>query len=293
MLFRLFLTVWSRLGHLPLAWLHFLGRVLGVCYWLLPNRERRTILTNLALCFPKLKERQRMALCRRTLQQTGCNLMELSVIWFRPLSEVRDLVQGIHGKEHLQRAPGQGLILLLPHLGNWELMGLIQSPQKELIALYRPPRKSQLEPLMKQARERSGMTIVPTSSRGVKRIYLALQRGGVTCILPDQVPKSNRAAVFAPFFGHQALTMLLAYRMARKTGAKVVLGYAERLPRGQGFHIHYQPLPAGFYDDDPQQAAAAMNQGLERMIRESPEQYQWSYKRFRSQPEGAPSPYRR
>jgi Kdo2-lipid IVA lauroyltransferase/acyltransferase len=293
MLFRLFLTLWRRLGCLPLAWLHLLGRLLGLCYWLVPNRERHTALINLALCFPELSERRRKALCRRTLQQMGCYLMELPVIWFRPMSEVTALVRKSSGEEHLRRAPGQGLILLSPHLGNWELVGLIQPPDEEFVALYRPPRKGQLEPLMKQARERNGMTIVPTDSRGVKQIYLALQRGNLTCLLPDQVPKSNSASVFAPFFGQPALTMLLVNRLVKKTGAKVVIAYAERLPRGEGFHIHYRPAPAGVDDDDPQRAATAVNLGLEAVIRESPEQYQWSYKRFRIQPGDAPSPYRR
>jgi KDO2-lipid IV(A) lauroyltransferase len=292
MLFRLFLSLWRRLGRLPLAWLHACGRMLGLCYALLPNRERRTIRINLALCFPELDESRREALCRRTLQQMGCSLMELPLIWFRPLAEVRRLVCETRGEEHLQRAPGQGLILLLPHLGNWELIGLLLPAREEVTSLYRPPRKGQLEAMIKQARERSGATLVPTDNRGVKRIYQALQRGGATCVLPDQEPKADSASVFAPFFGHPALTMLLINRLAKKTGAKIVLAYAVRLPRGAGFRIHYRPAPAGLDDADPRQAASAMNRALEAVIREYPEQYQWSYKRFRSQPEGQRSPYR-
>ncbi len=293
MLFRLFIALWRRLGRLPLAWLHAIGRLLGLCYWLLPNRERRATRINLALCFPELSERQREAVCRRTLQQIGCSLMELPAVWFRPMSEVKGLVREIRGEEQLKRAPGQGLILLLPHLGCWEIVGLMQTPGEAVTSLYRPPRKRRLEALIKQARERSGSTLVPTDNQGVRRIYQCLQQGGVTCILPDQQPHSSRAAVFAPFFGQPALTMLLINRLAKKTGAKIVFACAERLPRGAGFDIHYRPAPADIGADDPRQAATALNQGLEAVIRECPEQYQWSYKRFRSQPGDAPSPYRR
>ncbi len=292
MLIRMFIALWRRLGGLPLVWLHTIGRTLGFFYWLLPNRERRTTLINLALCFPELSERQRQAMCRRALQQMGCSLMEFATIWFRPTAAVSGLVRQVNGEEHLQRESGQGLIVLLPHLGCWEIIGVLLPARERVTSLYRPPRKRQLESLIKQARERSGSTLVPTDNQGVKRIYQALQQGGTTCILPDQQPKTTSASVFAPFFGQPALTMLLINRLARKTGAKIVIGYAERLPRGQGYHIHYQPAPAGLDAADPQRAAEALNQGLEAVIRQCPDQYQWSYKRFRSQPDEATSPYR-
>jgi KDO2-lipid IV(A) lauroyltransferase len=293
MLFRFLIALWRRLGRLPLAWLHGIGRLLGLIYWLLPNRERRTTRINLELCFPELSAAQREVMCRRALQQTGCSLMELSAVWFSPLPRVSSLVRQVSGREHLQREAGQGLILLVPHLGCWEIIGLVLPASEQVTSLYRPPRKRQLESLVKQARERSGAALVPTDSQGVRRIYQALQQGGTTCILPDQQPATTRASVFAPFFTQPALTMLLINRLVRKTGAKVVIGYAERLPKGAGYHIHYRPAPAGLDDADPQQAAAALNRGLEAVIRECPDQYQWSYKRFRSQPDGNPSPYRR
>jgi KDO2-lipid IV(A) lauroyltransferase len=219
--------------------------------------------------------------------------MELSSIWFRPVEKITGLVREVSGGEHLNRAVGQGLILLVPHLGCWEIIGLVLPQREQVTSLYRPPKMKQMETLIRQARERSGATLVPTDNQGVKRIYQTLQRGGTTCILPDQQPKSTRASVFAPFFGQPALTMLLINRLARKTGAKIVIGYAERLSGGQGYRICYCPPPAGLDDDDPQLAAEALNRGLERVIRACPEQYQWSYKRFHRQPDNVPSPYRK
>jgi KDO2-lipid IV(A) lauroyltransferase len=293
MLIRLFTALWQRMGGLPLSWLHAIGAMLGSLYGVLPNRERRTCRINLALCFPEMDEADRKRLCRRNMQHMGRSLMELSTVWFRPYDRVAGLVQHISGEEHLKRPPDQGLILLLPHLGCWEIIGLILPQREQVTSLYRPPRNSELGPMMKQARERSGATLVPTDNQGVKRIYQTLQQGGTTCILPDQQPNSQRGAAFAPFFGQPALTMLLINRLVRKTGAKVVIGYAERLPSGEGFHIHYRPGPEGLDDKDPKRAAEALNRGLEAAIRECPEQYQWSYKRFRARPDETPSPYRK
>jgi len=78
--------------------------------------------------------------------------------------------------------------------------------------------------------------VVPTDASGIRALYQALGRGEAIAVLPDQQPKEEgSAAVFAPFFGQEALTMTLLSRLARKTGAAVLYVFVERLPRGRAF----------------------------------------------------------
>ncbi|MCG8489136.1 MAG: lysophospholipid acyltransferase family protein [Chromatiales bacterium] len=293
MLERILFKLWYSLHRLPLSWLHAFGRVLGRLYTLVPNRELRIAEINLGLCFPEMNEAERHKLRNETMQQIGCTLMEMSAIWFRPLDEVMGMICTIHGEEHLVRDEGQGLIVLSPHIGCWEIVGLELQRRGRVTNLYRPPRKESFGDQIKQARERGGAELVPTDNRGVKRILQTLKSGGITGILPDQQPKSDRGAEFAPFFGHPALTMLLTNKLARKTGAKVILACAERLSGGRGYDIHYLPAPEGIADADPLRAARALNQGVETLIKLFPAQYQWSYKRFAKQPDEMPSPYKK
>ena len=288
---RLLLALLKLLARLPLSLLHRLGWIVGRLFYLIPNRERRNALTNLQLCFPELDERARMELLASSLEHTGRTLFEISAVWFRPIEQVLALIREVSGAEHLHREPGQGLIVLSPHLGCWEIAGLYLASRGPVTSLYRPPRQAIFEPIMKQARERSGAELVPTDAQGVRRLYKVLQSGGTTGILPDQQPDSDKGAAFAPFFGVPALTMLLVNRLVRKTGAKVVFCYAERLPAGGGYHIHYLPGTPELAADDPIVAATALNQGVEICVRSTPEQYQWTYKRFKDQPADSPSLY--
>ena len=290
---RLILGFLKLLARLPLSWLHRLGWLVGRLFFLLPNRERRNALINLQLCLPELDERERMELLAHSLEQTGRTLFEISAVWFRPIEQVLAMIRQVSGAEHLSRDPGQGLIVLSPHLGCWEIAGLYLASRGAVTSLYRPPRQTLFESIVKHARERSGAELVPTDAQGVRRLYKVLQAGGTTGILPDQQPDSDKGAVFAPFFGVPALTMLLINRLVRKTGAKVVYCYAERLAAGRGFHIHYLPAPPGLPAEDPGVAAGALNQGVEACVRRLPDQYQWTYKRFKDQPPGLPSPYRK
>ena len=72
----------------------------------------------------------------------------------------------------------------------------------------------------------------------------------------------------------------------------VVLMYCERLPRGRGYDVHFLPPLDGIRDRDKTRAATALNRSLERCISACPEQYIWSYKRFRLRSDGSRRAYR-
>lgn len=114
----------------------------------------------------------------------------------------------------------------------------------------------------------------------------------MTGILPDQNP--GNGGVFAPFFGIEANTMTLVHKLAEKTGAGIVIAYADRLPRGQGFITRIHPVDEqGILNREPVAAATALNQAVEMCVREQPTQYQWTYKRFKKRPEGEEKLYKK
>jgi KDO2-lipid IV(A) lauroyltransferase len=90
----------------------------------------------------------------------------------------------------------------------------------------------------------------------------------------------EQSSVTAPFFGHPAPTMTLISKLARKTGAPVVAAYAERLPRGKGFRVRFQAVDEAVSDVSAEVSAAAVNDAVETLVRLSPDQYQWTYRRF-------------
>jgi len=118
----------------------------------------------------------------------------------------------------------------------------------------------------------------------------ALKRGEKVGILPDQDP-SEGMGVFVPFFGVEANTMTLLSKLARRSGALVVVAYAQRLPRGRGFDAYFFPVGDDVLSADVERSAAALNETVERCVRHCPQQYMWSYKRYRTPPPGGRNPY--
>ena len=272
---------------LPLPLAHALGKMIGWGLLLIPNDLRRVSAVNIPLCFPELSTMQQRRLLRASLFESGKTLTEAGALWLWPAPRITALVKDISGEEHLRTAlaAGKGAILAVPHLGAWEMVGLYNSLHYPITSLYRPPRLIELNELVRYGRERLGAKLVPVDAGGVRALYQALGRGELVGMLPDQEPGVGNG-MFAPLFGIQANTMVLLSRLAAKTSAPVIFSYAQRLPRGRGYHLHFMPAPPAISQPPLEQSVTIMNNMVETLVRQTPEQYQWGYKRFRTRPAG-------
>ncbi|MGJ8688706.1 MAG: lysophospholipid acyltransferase family protein [Gammaproteobacteria bacterium] len=269
---------------LPLRLAHGLGALIGQLAWLLKTESCRTTRRNIDLCFTALSASEREDLSKKSLIETAKTACELGQVWIRPPEASLRKIIKTSGKEHLEAAiaKGTGIIILAPHLGNWELCGLFLDSCGPSTYLYKPPKLTAFEPKMLHYRGRLGAKLAPTSAKGVAMLLKALSRGELVGILPDQEPNWD-SGVFAPFFGNDALTMTLVAKLANRTEATVLSIFARRLDKSTGFEIVIQPAREGVASEDGVAAATALNATVEDCVRLAPEQYQWEYRRFKRQ----------
>jgi len=274
-------TLLSIAGRLPLSWLHALGALAGRLLEWRGAREAKVARRNVELAFPALDAAQRDAFVRRTLAETGRTTLELAKVWGLPPARALAYVVDVRGREHFDAAlaQGRGLLVAAPHHGAWELLNLYLSTLAPLTILYKAPRGEATESVLNAARGALGAEAVRAEPAGVRLLFRRLREGRVVGILPDQRPKGGEGED-APFFGHPARTMTLLSRLAEKTGAPVLLAFAQRLPRAQGFRIHFIPAEPEVASPDRVAAVAALNRGIEACVALAPEQYQWTYKRY-------------
>ncbi|GAB4360419.1 MAG: lysophospholipid acyltransferase [Gammaproteobacteria bacterium] len=269
-------------SRLPLRAVHTLGGGAGRVLGLLPNKARRRAEENLGLCFPELAPEERERWVRGVLVETAKTFFESAAIWNWPGERTLPLVTWVTGEELIAKARqgGKGVIVILPHLGCWELAALYCSSLGPMTTLYKPPRDEELGAMALAGRQRLGARLVPTDTQGILAIRKALARGEMAGILPDQYPQAG-SGVHVPFFGQPAYTMTLVARLVQKTGASLVYAFAERLPDAGGFRLHFLENPVDLTGLDVEAITAVMNQGIEACVRQIPTQYQWTYKRFR------------
>ena len=274
-----------------LKWGRNVGKMLGYCAYLTNSRMYKTSLCNLQLCFPNLSLQDRKALARLSLRHTGMMLAECGPVWLWPVDKIMREIHDVEGADLLQHArdSGKGVILLGPHHGNWELMGLYLSTLGNCSQLYQAPKNNDLDALVYTARSRGSAKMYPAKTKGVVAVLSALKKGEMVGILPDQIPVPN-AGEFVPFFNNDAYTMTLVSRLIQKTGAKAFLAYAKRTDKG--FKIIIKESDNNVYAEHMPNSLIGLNKTVELAVKDAPEQYQWEYKRFRYQPEGKREPYK-
>ncbi|WP_372742972.1 lysophospholipid acyltransferase family protein [Neptunomonas sp.] len=287
------IAVLGLMSLLPLKWAQSIGAFIGKR----AEKNQNSVLgritkINIELCFPELSSEQRNRLIQESLIETGKTFSEMGMSWMWPPARTLKTIKEVNNEALVNDSlrHGSGVIVIAPHLGNWEVLNLYLSERYTLTAMYRPPKLKLMDDMIKKMRARLGTKLAPADSSGVRIVMKALKRGEMVGILPDQEPSAG--GVYSPFFGQPAYSMKLLAQLVRQTGARVICGYAERLENAAGFNLHFVEADPSIYDKDLALAVEGMNRSVERCVRALPAQYQWEYKRFNHQPEGLLSPYR-
>jgi len=266
-------------ARLPLSWLQSAGALSGRVALRASGAFRRKTEQHLAIAGLPVTE-----LATASAGQVGAAAAETLWIWFSRDERLKPLIR-TEGMEWLlaAKASGRGVILLTPHLGSFEAAARMVAFSFPITVLYKPPRGALGHSLILEGRNRPGVHLAPASASGVRSLVRALRRGEAIGVLPDQVP-SQGEGTWVPFFNRLAYTMTLPERLARLTGAVVLMGHAERLQHGQGWQMRIEPL-----ETDP--TPLEVNRAMEKIIRRLPEQYFWGYNRYKAPP-GVSQPVR-
>ena len=269
-------ALFKLLSGLPLSALHAIGAAVGWLVYLLSPSYRRKLKDNLGRAGYQHQLSQ-------AIRESGKSMFELPFVWCAAPEKVLRTAK-IENWDLVQTAldANTGVILLTPHLGCFEIIAQAIAEKTPLTALYRPPRKALLKPLIEGARARRNLLLAPANLAGVRALLKALKKGQAIGLLPDQVPQ-NGEGVWANFFGKPAYTMTLSAKLHQMSGAPIILSYAERLAFGRGFVIRFVPFEEEL-GTTPQQQAAAINIAMEKLIARCPAQYIWSYNRYKTPP---------
>jgi KDO2-lipid IV(A) lauroyltransferase len=173
---------------------------------------------------------------------------------------------------------GKGILYLTPHLGCFEVTAQYLSTHAPITVLYRPPKQAWLQTMIEAGRARAQLHLAAADLSGVRGLLKALKRGEAVGMLPDQAPRAGEGR-WLDFFGRPAYTMTLAARLV-ETGASVIMVWAERLPAGAGYHFHLQ-APTQPISGSIEERALQINQQIEVLVRQCPQQYLWGYNRYK------------
>jgi len=155
---------------MPPVWARALGRAVGASLYHFNGRMRRVTIRNLELAYPGWTPDMRRVVTRQSVQSTEELMSEMGRVWTQPCTQTAALleVDGLGSvKEPL--ASGQDVIVLGPHLGNWERLGVHLATLGKLVALYAPISLKKLDQLVHRGRQCTGK-LVPKTPRGIAEL---------------------------------------------------------------------------------------------------------------------------
>jgi KDO2-lipid IV(A) lauroyltransferase len=275
---------------LPFSWQLAIGRRLGRVLARVAPRRRRIVNANLAACFPELSAEEREALAARHFEAVGLSFIEMAIGWFSPLERLRRLVR-IEGLEHLEHAKslGRGVIILSAHLTPLETgFALFEEVCPGISCMYRPQRNAMMDALILRGRSRFATEQIPRDD--VRALLRRLKAGGVVAYMPDQTYLGNQSALL-PFFGVPAMTNIAAPKIAKLGDAAILPYFFRRLSGTAGYVGAFGAPIESAAGEDPAEVTRRWVEALERHIRLAPEQYVWSYKKFKGRPAPFPNLY--
>ena len=244
------------------------------------SKTAEVIDINLRTCMPQLLEHRRERLVVERLHHMVYLFFEFAQLRFWSLDRLLAHVE-VEGEDVLRESfdAERGILLLVPHFGNWELLSVYLGHHFTVSALYDPPKQGGLEAQIVQARERFAGRMFPIGVAGMRSVFKELRGGGLVAVLPDQVP-TFEGGEYVPFFGRPALTMTLPRTLQERTACDVIFAAARRSVDSK------QPRYCLSFTRLDDADLEIMNTHIQQLAETFPEQYQWEYKRFRRPPEG-------
>ncbi len=194
------------------------------------------------------------------------------------------------GFEHYQTAKqrGAGVLFATAHLGNWELSAFAHALMTERMnVVVRPLDNPLIDDLVETRRALSGNFLL--SKREFARgILQALRKNEPVGILVDQNSSAD-TDIFVPFFGKPASTSLAFAKLAARSGAAVIPGFAVWSREERKYILRFYPeVPM---TGDAAEDTARIQSSIEAAIRENPDQWLWIHRRWKTRPPGEPGLY--
>ena len=288
---RLVLGFLWLLSWLPLAVQAAIGRSLGRLLWITAGSRRRIALRNLELTMPELSVARRREIAYENFQWIARSFLERGLLWHASHDRLKRLIHVEGDIGFAARTPG-AVMWLVPHFVALDVAGVAtQLLQTRLVgSIYQKQSIAAFDQAIRQGRLRFGNGDVFSRHEKALPLIRAIRRGYAFFNLPD-MDFGPQEAVFVPFMGVPAATLLAPSKMAKALAMKVQPVVAEILPGGQGYRVRFLEPWTDFPTDDPVADAARMNDWIGSEVRRNPSQYYWVHKRFKTRPPGEASLY--
>jgi heptosyltransferase-2 len=267
---------------LPVRLLFAIGSFMGWWAWLLLPKYRRLARRNLEIAFAKEKSPLELRrIVRRNFQWLSANLVCTLKMVSMPMEKMTRYIEAenldaVHSALHT----GRPVVLLLSHIGPWELAAQLvphYAPYARIGSPYQKLGNRYIQRDVSRRRARTGSELFDRSEGFHKPIEL-LRSGGLLGIFADQ--HAGDHGLWTPFFGRLASSSPLPGLLAKRTGATVMAAAIHTEGPARWRMVFTPRLDAA--GDSVDSITAKANETLEQQVRRAPEDWLWVHNRWKT-----------
>jgi len=254
-----------------------------------PKRHRRA-LANLAIAFPEKPEAERLEICMAHWENLGRVMAETMQIdrLIEDPQRIRIVSERLFGRYKDKLGPAIGVSL---HMGNWELaIWPFVEARANPAAVYRSVNNPYIDRYLRWQRRnlypgglfgRGKVEGEHGDDQKTARILTDfVRRGGRLGLVCDLY---DRTGLPVPFFGQDARTQAIGAMIARRVGSRIWMSCCKRVGTSSRFEIEIRELRVPRtrnIGEDVRWIMVEMQKQFEAWVREAPEQWMWSNRRW-------------
>jgi KDO2-lipid IV(A) lauroyltransferase len=246
------------------------------------------IYNNISLSFPEKSPAE----IKKIVKGTYNNLAEVMVdtICLAGAKRRNDLnhVTWINLDKHLERTKGRDWIFMSAHYGCWEyfLLWTLIDPDSHIMGVYHPVKSVVFEHFYRRLRN-FGPNVHQVTMQETVRHYIK-NRGKdeqiVLGLISDQTPNLRPDTEWYDFLNRKTAFIDGSEKLAMRFKIPVYFTHIERIKAGH-IAIRLDEIYDGVEEVEPNEITRRYAAALEKMIKERPELWMWSHKRWKHNPE--------
>lgn len=209
-------------GIIPTSWMWRIGAGLGRLTHRFAKKRKAIVLANLKIVHPDLSDEQIFNLTKEVFRNSFGNLASAVNTGFISPKRLRKTLTFEEQDSIRNLDPDKGCILLIFHMGNWEVLSrsaLLFDSIKPLGGMFRPLNNPLINDYITRNRERDGSRLF-ARKRGLIEASKFLRDGGILGILADQ--HAGKAGVKLPLFGKETSITPLPSMLAQKYDCPII-----------------------------------------------------------------------
>ncbi|MBC8513842.1 MAG: lipid A biosynthesis acyltransferase [Candidatus Thioglobus sp.] len=278
-----------RIGvFIPFSTQVIIGRTIGKAMYPFMSKLRSTAYSNISHCFPEKKQTQVITLVKQHFEAIGISLFETANAYYASDNKIIKLLttKNEHFFKDALKQEG-GIILLCAHFMPLMLGSRALLINHTIANIYRPQNNKLFDQAMVKGYKKHGAVMI--KSTDTRSIIKAINNSLPIWYAPDQ-DLGEKHSVFAQLFGIPTATASATARLAKNNNTRVIPYSFFRTSKG--YEMSFEKPLSDFPSGDSIVDATTTNKILEKQIKNSPEQYLWIHRRFKTRPDGAENFYK-